>query len=288
MNFQPVCIYHKDCSDGTAAAAVFLRRFPEGKTFPFTHGYTKEDAEDFFSVLKPDTIVYTLDCTILVKECLEKGNTVISLDHHAGIYEEMSTFAKTQPNYTYIFNNDLSGATVTWKYFFPDEKIPRWLELVQDTDLWTNKFEESKYFVNWFYMQTNNPQALLFLFEKEDALKECLQKGSFLEDLNQFYIKSFKEKSKPLFLTYKDYDIPAYNSTFLQSVLANVLVDSILGVAIIFSVKGDKVRMSVRSTRDSQVSALEVAQKFGGGGHRNAAGCEVDFNTFTQLISDKK
>ena len=288
MNSQPVCIYHKDCSDGTAAATVFLKKFPEGKAFPFAYGYTKNEAEEFLSVLKPDTIVYTLDCTILAKECLEKGNTVISLDHHISVQEEAIELAKTQPNYTYIFNNDLSGATVTWTYFFPDEKIPRWLELVQDTDLWTKKFEESKYFVNWSYMQTNNPQSLLFLFEREDALQECLQKGSFLEDLNQFYIKSFKEKSKPLFLTYKDYGIPAYNSTFLQSVLANVLADPILGVAIIFSVKGDRVRMSVRSIKDSKISALEVAQQFGGGGHRNAAGCEVDFNTFTQLISDKK
>lgn len=285
MSSQPICIYHKDCSDGTAAASVFLRKFPNGKTFPFAYSYTKDEAEEVLSVLKPDTVVYTLDCTILAKECLEKGNTVISLDHHIGIYEEMSTFAKTQPNYTYIFNNDLSGATVTWTYFFPEEKIPRWLELVQDTDLWTKKFEESKYFVNWSYMQTNNPQALLFLFEKENALEDCLQKGSFLEDLNQFYIKSFKEKSKPLFLTYKEYNIPAYNSTFLQSVLANLLADPILGVAIIFSVKGDRVRMSVRSIKDSKVSALEVAQRFGGGGHRNAAGCEVDFSTFTQLIS---
>ena len=137
-------------------------------------------------------------------------------------------------------------------------------------------------------MQTNNPQSLLFLFEKENALEDCLQKGSFLEDLNQFYVKSFKEKSKPLFLTYKGYSIPAYNSTFLQSVLANILADPILGVSIIFSMKGNKVRMSVRSIKDSIISALEVAQSFGGGGHRNAAGCEVDLYTFTQLISNKK
>lgn len=285
MNIQPICIYHKDCSDGTAAAAVFLRKFPKGKTFPFAYGYSQEDAEQVLSFLKPDTVVYTLDCTILAKECLEKGNTVISLDHHIGIFEEMTEFAKNKQNYTYIFNNDLSGATVTWTYFFPDEQIPRWLELVQDVDLWTNKFEESKYFVNWSYMQTNNPEKLLFLFDGENGLNECLEKGKSLEDLNQFYIKAFQEKAKPLFITYKNYVIPAYNSTFLQSALANILTDHELGVSIIFSVKGDRVRMSVRSIKDSKISALEVAQVFGGGGHRNAAGCEISIFDFVKTIS---
>lgn len=284
MNIQPICIYHKDCSDGTAAAAVFLHKFPQGKTFPLAHGYTKEEAEVILFVLNPETTVYTVDCTLLVKECLEKGNTVISLDHHIGMYEEMTALAKETQNYTYVFNNDLSGATVTWTYFFPDEQIPRWLELVQDKDLWTKKYIESEYFINWSYTQVNNPQALLFLFDNLKNLDLCIEKGKSVEDVNQFYLRAFQEKAKPIFVAYEGYKIPAYNSTYLLSALGNILIDDVLGVSIIFSIKGDRVPMSVRSIKDSKVSALEVAKHFGGGGHRNAAGCEVDFSTFTQLI----
>lgn len=284
MNIQPICIYHKDCSDGTAAAAVFLRKFPEGKTFPFAYGYTAEDAEKVFSILTPETIVYTVDCTILAKECLAKGNTVISLDHHIGLYEEMMELAKTQPNYTYIFNNDLSGATLAWTHFFPDGSIPYFLTLVQDTDLWTKKFEDSQYFVNWSAMQRNKPEVLLELFTNENALAVCLEKGKSIQDLNNYYLNAYKEKAKPLYIKYGEHKIPTYNSTFLQNDIAKMLVDKDLGVAIAFSIKENSVRMSVRSVKDSKVSALEVAKSFGGGGHRDSAGCEVDFSTFTQLI----
>lgn len=284
MNSHPICIYHKDCSDGTSAAAVFLKKFPEGRTFPFMYGYTKEDAEIVLSVLNPETIVYTVDCALLAKECLKRGNRVITLDHHIGIYEEMTEFAKTQPNYTYIFNNDLSGATVTWTYFFPGEPVPRWLELVQDKDLWTRKYIESEYFANWSYTQANNPQALLFLFDDPKKLDMVVEKGKAVEDVNQFYLKAFQEKTKPLFITYKEYKVPAYNSTYLQSVLGNLLADDVLGVSIIFSIKADRVRMSVRSLKDSKVSALEIAQSFGGGGHRNAAGCEITLLDFVKTF----
>lgn len=284
MNPQPICIYHKDCSDGTAAASIFLKKFPEGKTFPFAYGYSQEDADVVLHALTPETIVYTVDCCILAKECLQKGNKVISLDHHIGIYDEMIEFAKTQSNYTYIFNNDLSGATVTWVYFFPDEPVPQWLMLVQDKDLWTKKYIESEYFANWSYTQANNPQALLFLFDDQKNLDLCIEKGKAVEDINQFYLKSFQEKAKPLYIRYKDYKVPVYNSTYLQSVLGNLLVDDMLGVSIIFSIKGDRVRMSIRSIKDSKVSALEVAQSFGGGGHRNAAGCELPLFDFIKSI----
>lgn len=285
MNIQPICIYHKDCSDGTAAAAVFIRKFPGAKTFPFAYGYVEEDAEKVFSILTPDTVVYTVDCTILVKECLGRGNTVISLDHHISVFEEMSEIAKVNQKYTYIFNNNLSGATLTWTYFFPDEPIPQWLKLIQDKDLWTKKFKESEYFSNWTYTQTNNPDAVLFLFDNPNSLQSCIEKGLAVEDVNQFYLHSFQEKTKPLYVYYGENKIPAFNSTYLQSALGNILVDQTLGVTIIFSIKGKSVRMSIRSLTDSKISALEVAKHFGGGGHRNAAGCEIPLSDFMVQIA---
>lgn len=284
MNTEPICIYHKDCSDGTAAASVFLKKFPEGKTFPISYGYSKEEADLILENLNKDVVVYTVDCCLLAKECLEKGNEVISLDHHIGIYEEMTEFAKQQPKYTYIFDNNLSGAGLAWTYFFPNDPMPKWIELVQDKDLWTKKFKESELFANWSYMQANNPHELLFLFDDQKNVEKCIDKGRAVEDLNQFYLKSFQEKTKPFFVRYKEYKVPTYNSTYLQSVLGNLMADPVLGLSIIFSIKGDRVRMSIRSIKDSKISALEVAQGFGGGGHRNAAGCEISFADFTKEI----
>lgn len=287
MNSQPICIYHKDCSDGTAAAAVFLKKFSEGKTFPLSYGYSEKDAELIFQNVDKDTIVYTVDCCLLTKECLEKGNKVISLDHHIGVYEEMTELAKQQSNYTYVFDNNKSGASLTWTYFFPDTPTPEWITFVEDKDLWTKRFKESDYFGNWTYMQVNQPQKLQFLFDDTDALKVCVEKGRLIDELNVFYVDAFKEKAQPLWIKYKENLIPAYNSTYLQSILGNVLADEKLGVSAIFSIKGNSVRLSIRSVKDSYISALEIAQFFGGGGHRNAAGCEMLFSDFSKIITNK-
>lgn len=285
MNIQPICIYHKDCSDGTAAAATFLHKFPGAKTFPFAYGYTQEDAEKVLSILTPDTVVYTVDCTILVKECLEKGNVVISLDHHISVFEEMNEVAKENQNYTYVFNNDLSGATLAWAYFFPGESVPKWLLLVEDTDLWTKKFEDSQYFVNWSAMQRNKPEVLLELFTNENSLAVCLEKGKSIQDLNDHYLSAYKERAKPLHIKCGEHKIPAYNSTFLQNDIATMFADRDQGVAIAFSIREDGVGMSVRSAKDSKISALEVAQCFGGGGHRNSAGCHASLSDFMAQIA---
>lgn len=285
MNSQPICIYHKDCSDGTSAAAVFLRKFPQGRTFPLTYGYSDEDAEKVLSILTPDTVVYTVDCTLLAKECLERGNQVISLDHHVGMFETATELTKTYPNYTYIFRNDLSGATLTWTYFFPNELVPRWLKLVQDYDLWNKEDENADFFESWTYMQTNHPDKMLFLFDDTNALELCLEKGRSVREFNLFYIEKFKEKAAPFYVTYKEYEIPMYNGTYLQNNIAITMANNDLGVASVFSLKGKSVRMSIRSIENSKISALEVAKHFGGGGHRNAAGCEIPLADFMAKIA---
>lgn len=285
MNSQPICIYHKDCSDGTSAAAVFLRKFPHGRTFPFAYSYTDEDAEKVLSLLTLETVVYTVDCTLLAKECLEQGNQVISLDHHVGMFETATELTKVYPNYTYIFRNDLSGATLTWTYFFPNEPVPRWLKLVQDYDLWNKEDENADFFESWTYTQTNHPNEMLFLFDGTDTLESCLEKGRSVREFNLFYIEKFQEKATPLYITYKEYGIPMYNGTYLQNNIAITMANNDLGVATVFSLKGKSVRMSIRSIENSKISALEVAKYFGGGGHRNAAGCEIPLSEFMARIA---
>jgi len=279
-----ICIYHKDCSDGTSSAAVFLKKFPDAKIFPLDHGYTQEEAEHILSQIPHNSVVYTLDCALLVRELLDQGNEVITLDHHISVQENMKTLAASEPRFTYFFRNDLSGATLAWNYFFPNQVVPYWLTLVQDKDLWTNLFPESDLLVNWTYTQRNKPENLLTLFEDEAFVTKALEAGKIIDGLNREYVDSFKKKAKPLLMQYEKYLIPVYNSTYLQSILGNVLADPDLGVTIIFSIRGSDIYMSVRSVTDSKVSALEVAQSFGGGGHRNAAGCKITFEEFITQV----
>ncbi len=59
-----------------------------------------------------------------------------------------------------------------------------------------------------------------------------------------------------------------------EVVLDMILNMKIIKVAIYLRVVNDKVRVSLRSKKNIDVS--KIAMKFGGGGHLNAAGCSID------------
>jgi bifunctional oligoribonuclease and PAP phosphatase NrnA len=51
-------------------------------------------------------------------------------------------------------------------------------------------------------------------------------------------------------------------------------IDSVDVACILRETEGDRVKVSMRSKRDVDVAVL--AQRFGGGGHRRAAGCTME------------
>lgn len=217
------------------------------------------------------------------------GNTVISIDHHISVFEEMTEFAKTNTHFTYVFDNNKSGASLAWSYFFPDEDTPQWILFVEDYDIWTEKFSQSPIFFNWTSLHINKPADFNELFDSPSVLEAYLKKGLSIQEFNDFYLQNFVAKAKPLFLIYKDHYVPAYNSTHLANELAHTLADKSLGVAAIYTIRGEKIKLSIRSLSDSKVSALEVAESFGGGGHRKSAGCvikTVDFSKYFVALPD--
>src|SRR3990167_8838728 len=91
-------IYHGDCSDGTAAAAVLLKKFPSIKLFPLKHSFKEEDFAPILEAVDGETTVYTVDNVLGIEEFVKKAKEVISLDHHVGANEEMKAFVAAHPN----------------------------------------------------------------------------------------------------------------------------------------------------------------------------------------------
>ena len=71
------------------------------------------------------------------------ARSVLILDHHktaeAALAKWTKPFNFTPPELGEIichFDQNLSGAGLAWKYFFPTDPVPRMVEHVQDRDLW--------------------------------------------------------------------------------------------------------------------------------------------------------
>lgn len=278
-----VAIYHKDCSDGTTAAAVVLKKFPDAHVFPLSHSYTKDDTALILAILDSETEIYTIDCGLGLKEILPLGYKVTTLDHHIGIKEEFENLAKDNPNFTYVFDNNKSGASLSWSYFFPDEQMPELIKYVEDFDLHILKYKNTYNVLAYVSMFENKPEKMLEIMSHD--LTEIINKGQVITDY--IYVAVEKEKNvKPVMLKIGKYEVPGFNITGegIKSHLTHALYKKFGRTVVVFKIEGDKVKYSFRCDDNHTPSALEIASQIGGGGHRNASGAATTIKQFLEMI----
>jgi oligoribonuclease NrnB/cAMP/cGMP phosphodiesterase (DHH superfamily) len=278
MTKQILGIYHKNCIDGTSAAAVVLKKFPEAKLFPLSHSYTKEDLDPIRDLAKKGAEIYIVDCTLGFKELLEDGHDVVIIDHHISDREEMMDKADGNPKIKYVFDNEKSGASLAWSYFFPEKAEPESIKYVEDSDLGIWQYgDDTKQVNNYLSMFRNNPETMLKLLEGD--IEELKTKGALIIRYSDKQIEDLI-KTPPVTLKIGEYVVPAYNITMYRTACGNIISEKQDSVAVMFTIKGNNVNFSFRSKEHQNPSALELAQVFGGGGHRNSAGATASLEDF--------
>lgn len=277
-----VAIYHKNCIDGTTAAAVVLRKFNDAELFPLAHDHTKEELDQILAVIDENTEVYTVDCVIGVPEILSRGFKVTAIDHHIGVKEQFSLLAKENPNLNFIFDNDRSGASLAWQYFFPYEAVPEMIRLVEDSDLWKGQYgNDTKYVNNYLWLWVNNPAKILQILDSD--LDEIKQKGEVISTYAEKEINDLVELP-PISLKIGEYVLKAYNITNHVSACGNILAERNEEAAVMFTIKGSEVKFSFRSKAGQEPSSLDLARILGGSGHVLAAGARVSLKDFLEMI----
>lgn len=87
------------------------------------------------------------------------------------------------------------------------------------------------------------------------------------------------------YLTHEDFQASGGSDEHTEGLVNDLLSINTVGVAVLFrEPKQGKIRCSLRSRREYDVAS--IAQGFGGGGHRNAAGCtfEEDMTSATDKL----
>lgn len=275
-------IYHKNCTDGTTAAAVLLRKFPDIKLFPLVHSHTEDDIAHIHKNTGEGSEVYFVDFATGVEEFLDKGHDVVVLDHHIGAKEKMEKFAEENKKLTYIFNNEKSGASLVWAHFFGDEDEPEIIKYVQDSDLWTGKYEDTKYVTNYLSMFSNNPVQMLKFIESD--ITKIKEKGKVITQYADIQIERIVEGFQEIKLKIGEHEVHAHNITMYESAVGNKLATLNDQTAVMFSINGGNVNFSFRSIDSNNPSALDLAKALGGGGHRNSSGATILLEDFLKMI----
>jgi hypothetical protein len=121
----PLCLYHKNCLDGSAAAAVVARREPGCEFLAVQYGTPLPRIAA--------RTVYVVDFGFPIEDMRAlraQASTVHWIDHH------ISQTAMQRTLGWGVLDPAECGSTLVWRELFPREPLPLVLEYVRDKDLW--------------------------------------------------------------------------------------------------------------------------------------------------------
>jgi uncharacterized protein len=254
-------LYHANCPDGFAAAWAIWKKFPKATFVPVEHGQPlpldcsgRKIVIVDFSYPKP-----------VLEHIAKVAAELQVLDHHVTAKSELQGLPYVK------FDLNKSGAVLAWEWAHGTP--PPWLLLyVQDKDLFSWKLPKSREitaalgsypydFVTWNGL-------------KQDVLE---QEGGGILRYEQKLIEQILQDV--VMVQFEGQTVPCVHSSILTSQIGEHLTKT-YDFCLLWHDKLGRRYFSLRShERGADVSRIAV--KYGGGGHKHAAGFSVPLDGVT-------
>lgn len=277
-----LCIYHANCTDGFTAAWAVWKRFPECEFFPGKYGQTPPDVSGKNVVM----VDFSYKKSV-IDEMAKTAKSILILDHHKSAAEDLAEFPETpylEGYYGWLpgsgvyvtFDMERSGARITWDHFHGTS--PGLLVLhVEDRDLWKFNMENTKNFsaVLFSYDQTFENWDLIDHICGDESLY-----WSFVESGNTLVRKQTKDLKEILQLCMRtmkigEFAMPTASLPYTMASEAGQLMCGDDGCSATYYDTLTHRIFSLRSA-DKGLDVSLIAKKYGGGGHKHAAGFSVE------------
>lgn len=267
-----------------------------------------KDAEYFEQLGKRGIFTCVLDHHVWAPEvvtALEKNNYV-SYAHCPLLERNMKHLLMERglPSDRLVSTAELVSHLVIWNKAVPSETrlLQQFIRHVSDYDTFSFREIETKYFhhaitpaTGYTYQAASIPDIIEYM-QKFDFVEylRLIEHGSVLEE--EFNNEICKKIAEVQLCT--DSRLPQQQLAIVRveerafvSLLAKAYLESPEAktkIIILHTNEADGVRFSVRSSRDSQHSARDYAQLYGGGGHIPAAGFMLSYEdaaTYMRLLT---
>lgn len=278
---KPLCIYHGHCDDGFAAAWCVRKAL--GDNAEFYPGVYQKEPPPYEG---RDVIFVDFSYKRPVLDAMAKSaNSVLILDHHKTAQEDLADLPRLPPfdlwegaawnghlsvalRMAALFDMDCSGAGLAWDYFIGGER-PQFIEYVQDRDLWRKQLPDGDEFT---IALRSYPQDFgIWDGLVQDGAGPLIKEGASIQRYYRLRVEELKRSAYPAM--FGEHHCYISNAPyFAASEVAGELCEregAEFG-ACYFEVSQGIYQYSLRSRGGFDVSA--IARKYGGGGHKNAAG----------------
>jgi oligoribonuclease NrnB/cAMP/cGMP phosphodiesterase (DHH superfamily) len=274
------CFYHAGCPDGFGAAWAVRRAWGEDGRFVARGHDDVLDAERY----RGQEVVFVdiAPRNDLLCELANQVERIVVLDHHVTArdhYEGDPSVENRIEDCDHEIHYDLSrsGAVLAWRYYHPEGEIPPLLRYVQDQDLWSWKLPNSAAVNAAIGSYARSFEVWDMLAAKTAA--ELAAEGAPILRAQQVEIDRQSSLAHPL--TVDGRRVEAVNTPSQRSHIGHRLAQREKfghAIGVVYRMSGNRVDASIYSIGDVDVSA--IAQTYGGGGHKNAAGFSVTLDVW--------
>ena len=295
---QITIIYRANCYDGFLAAYAAWLKLGD------TANYVPMGYDDIVDVaLFKDHNVYMVDFSVkhdIMCLIAQVANKVTVIDHHKTAKAELTGRAMPA-NVEVHFDMGKAGCVMAAEFFLG--YVPWFFKYIGDRDIWAFEHPETKDFCAGFFARypldgltfedlSGNlvPVATEQMCEREAVdLAQLCSKGDVLIKYRNSLMKGWLPNLRAITFHY------GVGGKLLLGVMHNVPIEfasemghmmleassSIQAAAIVstrhFDTAGHPVCSISWRSEDGRHDVSEIAKSFGGGGHRNAAGCTLSF-----------
>jgi oligoribonuclease NrnB/cAMP/cGMP phosphodiesterase (DHH superfamily) len=221
-----------------------------------------------------------------VKVC---GSKLIWIDHHKTAMEKYPDLWNSS-NIPGIRSLEKAACVLTWEYTHPEYvPPPAAVAYIGDKDMWKFEYAETRAFNAGFSLMVKTPDdaawdTLLSPEDRATVNKMVSIGGLLLESQNYKIQKAFERGVDCIFQNLK---ARLVNTTGSISELGEFIYKKPeYDIAIMWQAVEDTVVFSLRSDSGNPDSpdCAKIAQQYGGGGHRNAAGFQKKNMDFPHLL----
>lgn len=276
-----LAIYHSRDLDGYSSGAIIKHRYPEAKLIGFDYGQelNLESSDLGKPIIMSDVSMKMPDMVKLA----EKSNWQLTwIDHHRSAIKEYNDFVGENENFCKaVLEDGVAACEGTWKYLFPDKKIPRAIKLLSDYDVWNNK-DKNKWeneilpFQFGMRMICNSAETFpTYLFnDNEEDIIDIIKAGNTILK----YQAQVNESACKAAFEYEFEGLRCiclngggFNSDVFKSVYDESKHDAMMPFK--YDGKSNQWIFSLYGTKDIDLSV--IAKKWKGGGHAKACGFQV-------------
>jgi oligoribonuclease NrnB/cAMP/cGMP phosphodiesterase (DHH superfamily) len=294
-------IYHKKCPDGFTGFFILHQSgliHKNAKIMPDVPSARNPPPNIYGDVIIID-VAYKYD---ILKEIIKNAKSVLFIDHHITIREDVLRLEKEFTNkFKSIYDDKKSGATLVWDFIYPKKKHPKFIDLIEDNDIGKWELPNVKDFITGFSVNYDlklnyeNIKKFKSLF-KNTTIQKIIKVGKiyneykkFLTNENSTRISLERFPSEQIYKEYSEffnkpgqYKVAVYcgSSCPSASELAKKVFEDTKADFFISWVLNLDRKEYVLTFRSEKIDVGSIAKLFNGGGHLYAAACSFKMNKY--------